>query len=347
MTKQKDDYAHASGVKAVERGDLEAEGDLAALHKDRRRDDGETPNNGAVTPAKTEKGWYAKSGNAQRRALEMLMGTYRPRSTDPIRLPTSRNGVRSPGTLKDHHESQKFRRRDNEAGELIKAAAPAPQPAVIQLPPLPAVVGYCHYCRGPIPPSMRADSKFCRGAHRTAFFRREANREKLDRLFKDHKQSQHAGRMLDIHWHAAAAMSRSAARCGIAATFVATDDGVLATHAAPLPPIAWQVTSGFGNPPPPPSAPWQVHAWSEADDGSAIGEATIEATATSEGTLYTFEMPVPPEGTVKGVWIEFEGDPGVSSNVPTVQPVPPVLSGRQALLTNRVAEFLATRRDAL
>jgi hypothetical protein len=33
MTKPKDEYAHASGVKDIERGDLESEGDLVALHK--------------------------------------------------------------------------------------------------------------------------------------------------------------------------------------------------------------------------------------------------------------------------------------------------------------------------
>jgi hypothetical protein len=350
MTNQKDEYARAAGVRDVERGELESEGNLVALHKERRRDDGETPSNGKVTPAKTEKGWYAKSGSAQRRALERLMGTYRPHATDPIRLPTSRNGVRSPGTLKDHHESQKVRRRDNEAGALIRAAAPAPQPAVIQLPPLPAIVGYCHYhyCGAPIPPEMRADSKFCCGAHRTAFSRHEANRQKLDKLFKDHKQSQHAGRMLDVYRFAAGAMQDSADRLGIDATFTATDDGVVAVHAAPLPPIAWRVTPDFtGIATPNLSTPWQARVRSELGDGSTGCEANVVATATDTGTLFAFEMAAPPQGPVMNVWIEFEGDPGFHIDEPTVQPVPPVLSGRQAILTNRVVEYLATRRNAL
>jgi hypothetical protein len=131
--------------------------------------------------------WYAKSGRAQRRALEKIMGTYRPRASDPIALPTSRNDVRGPGTLKDYHESEKVRRRNTEADALIKAAAPAP---IMQAPvaaPEP-IMGYCRECHKALPRyGIRADAKFCSDAHSKAFRRREANREILNAAFKGYR----------------------------------------------------------------------------------------------------------------------------------------------------------------
>jgi hypothetical protein len=134
---------------------------------------------------KGKNSWYRKSGRVQGRELQKIMGTYRPHKNDPKPKKKSRNGVRNNGSLSDYHESPKVRQRITEADGLLKVEKPK-RSKVPTAPPLPATIGYCHYCTGPIPEDMRDDSKFCTGAHRTAFFRRKALRDKANKeAFKD------------------------------------------------------------------------------------------------------------------------------------------------------------------
>jgi hypothetical protein len=153
--------------------------------------DWDTPDDDVkIIPARTEKGYFAKSMRARTIELEKISGTHRPtgghkpgtyapgQGGDPVR----------PGTLKDRHESPDVRERIAEADAiLIKAGdrvAPAPpdEPA----PTPPAITGYCRHCGGALDPDRRSDSKFCSGAHRTAFSRREAQLDIARQAFKDY-----------------------------------------------------------------------------------------------------------------------------------------------------------------
>jgi hypothetical protein len=156
------------------------------------RGDWDARDRGKITSAPVEKGWYAKSPQAQRTVLEKIMGTHRPTGRSGVRKHTpGKVDLVRPGSLKDKHPDAEVSRRDAEADALLIKAGdgviPAsPEPPECPAPTHPAIVGYCSHCGGPIDPEKRADSKFCSGAHRTAFFRREAQLDIARKAFKDY-----------------------------------------------------------------------------------------------------------------------------------------------------------------
>jgi hypothetical protein len=193
--------ASRDGVKDIERDarieELESTGDMVAdIPKDLIEKKGVFVQDAYGTRDRVvssvgkpmQPGWYAKSESAQRRALERMMGTYRPHATDPIVLPTSRNGVRSPGTLKDYHESENVRHRNTEA-DAIFTANPATKPPPKPAPAPEPIMGYCWGCHKALPRyGIRADTRFCQdngGKCSREFRNREANRAILDAAFKD------------------------------------------------------------------------------------------------------------------------------------------------------------------
>jgi hypothetical protein len=279
----------------------------------------DTRDNPKIAPAKQEKGWYAKSPEAQRKEIEKICGTHRSGGSHTTRTPTPQGSrLAQPWTLKD--------KNDGAADALIKAGAkPKSKPAPVASPE--PIAGSCLHCGNDLPRyGLQAGARFCNKAHANAFNYQKAQRDKANKAFKDYQPSKHSERMLDIHRHVAGAMRDSAERCGIAATFTATDGGVLAVHVSPLPLIA-------------PGRGW---VQSEGRDGYDMHRIEIVATATNEGTL--FEVLCHPEGDVRMAWIEFAGDPGF---IPPKPAPPPPLTCRQAILTNRVAEFMTMRKQAL
>jgi hypothetical protein len=145
-----------------------------------------------VTPAKLDPLWYKKSEETQRREIEKICGTYRAGRSPSARGGTEGHVIASRGTLKDkHHESETVRRLGITADAiLIKAGDKAsPKPPECPVLTLPAIHGFCRHCGDPIPRHMRADSKFCSGAHRTAFFRREAQFNDARQAFKDYHRA--------------------------------------------------------------------------------------------------------------------------------------------------------------
>jgi hypothetical protein len=280
-----------------------------------------------VTSAKTEKGWYRKSPKTQRREIERICGTYRP--AGDYRFLAS---VFRPWTLKDNLRDAKadaiLTRADKAKTRPPKPPAPAPEP----------VAGYCRECHKALPRyGIRAGTTmFCQdngGKCGKAFRQREANRDKLNRVFKDYEQSNQADRMLSIHHVAARSMSNSAYRCGIEATFTATVDGVLATHENPLPPIEHGVcVLGL-----------------EEGDGYVMLQVAIAATEHASGTLYKIEIEGTPEASSmhfggRRIGVSFEGDSGESPPVSTV--APPAMSGSYAARNHRTPEYVAARKKS-
>jgi hypothetical protein len=161
------------------------------------------------------------------------------------------------------------------------------------------------------------------GECRKTYNAREADRAERAEIWKEWDASRHAERMFSIHQVVADVLSNSAARLGIEASFVANPDGVLAVHDAPLPPIGPQVWVKL-----------------EGDHDGHIHKLEVIATVADGGTLYEFGINLPEWYADRGcVWVMFEGDPGVGHVCDTAPP--PILNVRQAILTNRVAEYLA------
>jgi hypothetical protein len=289
------------------------------------------------TSAKVEKGWYVKPERTQRRILQKKLGSYRPDRNDPV--PTKSHGGVVEGSLFDLHPLKKVRQRDVEATGAIRAAIAAPLPVKPVSPGLAEepIPGRCWECYKPLRRRDRAGTKFCTdnmGECRKAYNSREADRAALKEIFKDWSDSQHGGRMLSIYRKGAAAMSRSAKRCGIKeGAFVATADGVLATNTKPLPPIEPQVSVRL-----------------EDGDGYRYHQVEIAAINVEGGTLFTFEMPCRPEGDAIDLRLSFEGDPGVefiAEALPTrVSSLPPG-AAMYAARNGRVAEYLAARKRDL
>jgi hypothetical protein len=343
--------ARRDGIKDVEReakiDHLEAAGDLV---EDARKDhpvgafrgERKAPDR-KINPVRMEKGWYVKAERTQRRMLQQKLGSYRPEPTDPVNQKPRAGGV-AEGRLFDPHPLSRVRKRDVEATGMIRGAIPTPLP-VRPVSPGAAekpIKGCCWECYRPIRKSgknkVRSSTKFCTdnmGECRKAYNSREADRAALTAIYKEWWDSGHGDRMLSIHRLAADEMACSADRCGIKdATFVAHLDGVLAVHAKPLPPIVPCLT-----------------AWILAGSGYAMLHVEVIATEVDGGTLFTFEID-PPEGSAQIALIRFAGDPGrehveyVDPSRPGSAP-PPVTSVRQAIVTNRVVEFLAARRRDL
>jgi hypothetical protein len=295
--------------------------------------------------AKVEKAWFDKTGRTQRRILQQKNGSYRPEADDPVSH--GRPRVIVEGSLFDLHPLARVRKLDVKATGTIRAAIPSAPLPVRPISPGPAeepIPGRCLECYTPLRKRDRAGTKFCTdnmGECRKAYNSREADRAILDRRFKDYQISKQADRVLSIHRVAADAMRHSAARCGIKdASFVSTDEGVLAVHAVPLPPIEPEVWVQL-----------------ESGDGFTSHRVEIVATDADEGTLYTFgifsnwvgmapalaETPCQPEGFAIDIGLGFEGDPG---EVPPT-PAPPPMSAMFAALNGRVDEFLMARAKDL
>jgi hypothetical protein len=301
-----------------------------------------------IIPARPEKGYFAKSMRARTIELEKISGTHRPTGKGPKSKPVT--DLARPGTLKDRHESKAVRDLDIEADAALLAGdsantAPPKRPAPAPEP----IMGYCLNCSKALPRfGIRPDTKFCQNNGRCSreYRAREANRDRLDRAFKDYRTGKHADRMFSIHCMAADAMWDSADRCGIKdVSFEAIDDGVLVVHSAPLPPIE-------------PGGRVQL----EAGDGYTVHR--IETTATIEdgtGTLFTFEIysnwagvasPLPPEtpcrpdGFAQIVWLKFDGDPGASPR-PTTPAPPPPMSAMFAARNHQVSKYLEVRKNEL
>jgi hypothetical protein len=288
-----------------------------------------------VTPARTEKGWYAKSARAQRIALEKMMGTYRRHDGDPYVATRADGGkeyrIRRNGPLRDAAD----RSHDAAADTILITAADkaAPKPPVPP-PPLPPdpVKGYCRECHKALPRyGIRPDSKFCSEAHSKAFRRRQADRDALDRAFKDYQHGRYADRMLSIHRAAAEAMRASAVRCEIKADFIATADGVMASSDT-LPPIVADMFVQL-----------------VVNDGYVMRTPRVVVTADGAGALYTFEVSCP-EGDASVAWIRFEGDPGWAPPPDekwiTAPPVNPAMTASYAARNHRVAEYMAARKKS-
>jgi hypothetical protein len=344
--------ARRDGVKDVEReakiDELESAGDLVeGALKDRAvgafRGERKTADR-KINPVRMDKRWYGKTERTQRRIMQKKLGSYRPEPDDPVNQKPHAKAVVE-GSLFDLHPLSRVRKRDVEATGTIRAAIPTPLPIKPPPAPAPPEEGRCWECYLPIRKSgknkLRAGTNFCTdnmGECRKAYNSREADRAALNQIFKDWSDSRHGDRMLSIHRLAAEAMSDSADRCGIKdVTFVADPDGVLAVHANPLPPIVHCLTA--------------CEVLVAAGDGYAMLHVEVIATEVDGGTLYTFETD-PPEGNAQIASIKFEGDPGreyveyVDPNSPG-SPLPPVTSTRQAIVTNRVTEFMAARRRDL
>jgi hypothetical protein len=295
--------------------------------------------------AKVEKAWFDKTGRTQRRILQQKNGSYRPEADDPVSH--GRPRVIVEGSLFDLHPLARVRKLDVKATGTIRAAIPSAPLPVRPISPGPAeepIPGRCLECYTPLRKRDRAGTKFCTdnmGECRKAYNSREADRATRDRAFKDWSDSRHAERMLSIHRVAAAAMQDSADRCGINATFEATDDGVLAGHAEPLPPFH-------------PYASMRLAA------GDGFTSHRVEITATIEdgtGTLYTFaifsnwvgvaptlsDTPCQPEGFAVDMVLAFDGDPGKAP----LTPAPPPMSAMYAARNGRVDEFLMARQMEL
>jgi hypothetical protein len=335
--------AKRDGVKDTEReakiDELESAGDLVeeAIPVGAFRGERKTPDR-KINPVRMEKGWYVKTERAQRRILQKKLGSYRPEPDDPVNQKPHAKAVVE-GSLFDLHPLSMVRKLDVEATGTIRAAIPAPLPVKPPPAPAPPEEGRCWECRLPIRKSgkneLRAGTKFCTdnmGKCRTAYNDREADRAALNEIFKDWSDSRHGERMLSIHRIAAVALRNSAARCGVKdVTFVATPDGVLATHTNPLPPLGPQA--------------WVLL---EVGNGHAWHDVGIFATDVEAGTLYTFEMPCRPEGNATDVGLSFKGDPGVewTSGVAPLPPLPPG-AAMYAARNGRVAEYLAARKRDL
>jgi hypothetical protein len=335
--------AKHDGVKDISReaeiDELESAGDLVEdAIKDRPvgafRGERKTPDR-KINPVRVNKSWHVKSERTQRRILQQKLGSYSPEADDPVPQNSYVKAV-SEGSLFDRHPLSRVRQRDVEATRAIRTAIPDHPPVKPPPRPAPPAEGRCWRCRLPIRKSgknkVRAGTHFCtdnRGECRIAFNDLEAYRDERTEIWTAWNDSQHETRMLSIHRLAATAMRGSADRCGIDATFVATVDGILVTHDAPLPPIRPGVC-----------------VQGEAQDGTAydgyIHQVAIVATDTDAGTMYTFEMQCRPKGIVRAVLcIEFEGDPGVS---PPKRTPPPKMSASFAARNGRVAEYLAARK---
>jgi hypothetical protein len=294
-------------------------------------------------PVRLEKGWYDKAERTQRRILQKKIGSRRPEHDDPVNQKPHAKAVVE-GRLFDPHPLSRVRKRDVESTGTIKAAVPVPLPVKPPPAPPPPAEGRCWECFKLIRRSgknaVRAGTKFCTdnmGECRNAYNAREAERAELNAIYQDWWDSGRWDRMLSIHQVAANAMASSADRCGIKdATFVANPDGVLAVHANPLPPIAPLTACGV---------------WVAARDGYAKLNVEVIATEVDGGTLYTFQID-PPEGNAQIDSIKFAGDPG-REHVEYVDhsrlgsSLPPVTSTRQAIVTNRVAEYFAARKRDL
>jgi hypothetical protein len=292
-------------------------------------------------PAKVEEGWFTKTARTQRRVLQKIVGSYRPEPDDPVNQKPYAKAIVE-GSLFEFHPSAKIRGRDAEATGTIRAAKPAPLPVKPGPAPEP-IKGRCWECYRPLRKRDRAGTKFCTdnmGECRKAYNNREADRADLSDLFKKWNDGRHADRMLSIHRAAAVALRDSAAWCGINATFEATTDGVLATHAKPLPPIKPHVLVQLGAP----------------GGGYTMHRVEVIATDDDEGTCFTFEIfsnqagvstTIPesscrPEGMAQLIWLSFEGDRGVSLPKPA-QP-PPQMSAMYAARNHRVAQYLTDRK---
>jgi hypothetical protein len=335
--------ARRDGIKDVARealiDHLEASGDLVedalkdhpvgAFRGERKTSDRK------INPARMDKGWYGKTERTQRRMLQKKLGSYRPEPDDPVNQKPHAKGV-AEGRLFDPHPLLEVRKRDVDATGTIKAATPPPLP-VRPAPDHEPIPGRCWWDYKPLRKRDRAGTKFCtdnKGKCRRAWNAHEADRAAITEIFNEWSASRHGGRILSIHQAAAEAMFSSAARCGIKeGTFMATADGVLATHDAPLPPIELQGSVRVA-----------------AVDGYARHEVGIIATQADGGTLYMFEMNFRPEGDAVDVRLRFEGDPGIDcpyEGYGSPAPVLPRMSAMYAARTGRVSEFLAARQRDL
>jgi hypothetical protein len=304
------------------------------------------------TPAKDD-GWFLKTERAQRRVLQKKLGSYRPEPDDPVNQRRPAKSV-AEGSLFDLHPLSRVRRRDVEATGTIRAAISAPMPVKPVHPgaaeePIP---GRCWWDYKPLRKRDRAGTKFCTdnmGECRKRYNAREADRAEREELWKAWDDSQHEKRMFSIHRRAADALYSSAIRCGLDVTFMADDDGVLAVHTKPLPPIVplygsimpcFVIQRGPVRP--------QIFVWLEVDDGSVHHDVEIVATETDTGTLYSFEM-ARPEGFARDFGIGFEGDPGpewTSGAFLTQLPPLPPGAAMYAARNGRTAEYLAAcKRD--
>ena len=209
------------------------------------RGDWDTGDRVRITTAPVEKGWYAKSPKAQRTALEKICGTYRAGGSHTTLTPTPDKEVRlvRPGTLKDrYHESKKVRHRNTEADAiLIKAADPAPKPAVVQPPPMVASVlipGRCAHadCPNKLPRGLRVGTKFCSNACKSADRRRRNAQIVAGLAFKNPMNAADA-RTFERYNSTAQSMAGSADLAGLEAYFIGTSAGVLVISDGPLPPL--------------------------------------------------------------------------------------------------------------
>lgn len=357
------DVERAARIEQLEAGDDLVEENRPALKKGALADGNwHSVKDEKIKPAKVEKTWYTKPARAQRRELQKKLGSYAPEHDDPISQRLRPKGI-SNGSLFDMHPLSRIRIRDVVATATIKEAKPAPLPIKPVHPgaaeePIP---GRCWECYTPLRKRDRKGTKFCtntKGECRNTYTARAADRAEQEEVWKAWEDRQHEKRMFSIHCRAADALYYSALRCGLDVTFTADEDGVLAVHARPLPPIVPQSSN----------AQILVHLNDEGGAihafqlgvqriyGSNYHEVEVVATATAAGTLFTFKLPCRPEGTANYITLGFEGDPGEewrskpdpdtsgrTSSLPTREPAPTPMSAMYAARNGRTAEYLAKR----